>query len=119
MTLLPTIWMAFAELPRIARIFAIADTVAAHDDIRGPKHADPVAILPRPTGAVGDVLHPVVEHHRAVIARGALPDLDAKVAGATNGVARDRQPRPSRENSAASPLSRRVLPLTSPSTLVR
>src|SRR5471032_1771877 len=89
-TLLPVIWMLDAELPRTG-IIAIADAVAAHDDIAGAKRVDGVAVLPGAAGAGLDVLDTVVGDLRAVIADRRAQDFDAVVVGALNRVARHQQ----------------------------
>ena len=70
---------------------AVADAVAAHDHIGGAEYVDGVAVLAGAAGAVVDRLDAVVDDHGAVVAGSAAPDLDAVVAGAGNGVARDQQ----------------------------
>ena len=80
-------------------IIAVADAVAAHDDIAGAKRVDGVAVLPGAAGTGLDVLDAVVEHQRAVIADRGAQDLDAVVVGAEDGVARDQQaPRVERDD---------------------
>ena len=64
------------------RIIAIADAVAAHDDVAGAKRVDGVAVLAGAAGAGLDVLDAVVEHQRAVVADRGAQDLDAVVVGA-------------------------------------
>src|SRR6202011_2961279 len=73
------------------RVVAIADAVAAHDDVAGAKRVDGVAVVAGAAGAGLDVRDAVVEHLRAVVADGGAQDFDAVVVGTLNGVARNQQ----------------------------
>src|SRR5262249_39752851 len=68
---------------------AVADAVAAHDHASGAVRVDAVAELAGAARDVANVLHAVVEHHGAVLARDLAQDLDAVVAGLAHDVARD------------------------------
>jgi hypothetical protein len=57
----------------------------------GAEDIDAVAVLAGAAGAVRDPLDAVVDDHRAVVATFATPDLDAVVAGADDGIARDQE----------------------------
>src|SRR5262249_21261731 len=57
------------------------------------EHVDGIAVLAGAAGAVADGLDAVVGHDGAVVARLRAPDLDAVVAGAADGVARDQEAR--------------------------
>ena len=70
---------------------AVADAVAADDDVRCAKGVDGVAVLTGAAGTGDDVLDAVVDHQRAVVAGLVAEDFDAVVAGAGDRVLRDQQ----------------------------